>query len=184
MLSSLRCRAWWINLTQAADRRNYTISDRLSKKHPNIALWYNAAVNALTALIHQAPAGAIPVLQSLADAQDQHRLFPAHAGTTVPVVVGVSGGADSVCLAHALHQIAPIWGLSLHVAHLDHALRPDSAQDAAWVAAFARRLGLPLHSARLPADQLAGHPSGLEAAARAARYAFLHDTACAVGTTG
>ncbi len=173
-----------MNLTQAADRRNYTISDRLSKKHPNTALWYNAAVNALTALIRQAPAGAVPVLQSLADAQDQHRLFPAHAGTTVPVVVGVSGGADSVCLVHALRQVVPIWGLTLHVAHLDHALRPDSAQDAAWVAAFARRLGLPLHSMRLSADQLAGHPGGLEAAARAARYAFLHDTACAVGTTG
>lgn len=169
--------------------RNYTISDWLSKKHPNSALWYNAAVNALpenglTALLALAPTGAHAVLRGLAAAQARHHLFCIQPGTLVPVVVGVSGGADSVCLLHALHQLAPHWGLALHVAHLDHALRPESAADAAWVAAQAQRLGLPLHTARLASGQLDGHPAGLEAAARQARYAFLHATACAVGDAG
>jgi tRNA(Ile)-lysidine synthase len=102
----------------------------------------------------------------------------------VPVIVGVSGGADSVCLLHALHQFTPHWGLALHIAHLDHALRPQSAEDAAWVAALAQRLELPYHTARLASGQLEGQPAGLEAAARAARYAFLHAAACAVGEEG
>lgn len=166
--------------------QNYTISNWLSKKHPESALWYNTPVkllprDALTVLSHQVPAGALPVLRGLATAQRHHQLFPSRAGAALPVIVGVSGGADSICLLHALQRVAPAWGLALHVAHLDHALRTDSGQDAAWVAALAQRLDLPLHTARLGANELTGHPGGLEAAARAARYAFLHATACALG---
>lgn len=151
-----------------------------------MVLWYNAPVklltrDALTVLSHQVPAGALPVLHSLATAQHHHQLFPSSAGAALPVIVGISGGADSVCLLHALQQVAPAWGLALHIAHLDHALRADSGQDAAWVVALARRLDLPLHTARLSAGELTGRPGGLEAAARAARYAFLHATACAIG---
>ncbi|MCC6169569.1 MAG: tRNA lysidine(34) synthetase TilS [Caldilineaceae bacterium] len=135
----------------------------------------------MSALLDPAQAGTHAVLRGLAAAQARHHLFSGQTSAPLPVVVGVSGGADSVCLLHALRQFAPHWGLALHVAHLDHALRPQSAADAAWVAALAQRLELPLHTARLAPGQLDDHPAGLEAAARAARYAFLHVTACAVG---
>ena len=46
------------------------------------------------------------------------------------VLVGVSGGADSVGLLRALLEV----GAGAVAAHLDHALRPESADDAAWVA--------------------------------------------------
>ena len=39
------------------------------------------------------------------------------------VVVGVSGGPDSMALLHALHELSPQLKLTLHVAHLDHRLR-------------------------------------------------------------
>ena len=52
-------------------------------------------------------------------------LFPviacAHAGDHV--AVAVSGGADSVCLLHVLHELAPALGIQLSVAHLNHKLR-------------------------------------------------------------
>ena len=42
--------------------------------------------------------------------------------------VAVSGGADSVCLLHALRELAPRWNLSLAVLHLDHGLRGEESR--------------------------------------------------------
>src|SRR2546426_3912856 len=65
------------------------------------------------------------------------------------VLVAVSGGADSVALLHLLHALAPSWRLALHVLHVDHGLRADSAHDAAVVRAPRARLGLPGHLQRV-----------------------------------
>lgn len=80
-------------------------------------------------------------------------------------VVAVSGGVDSMVLLDVLAQHA---GLNLIVAHYDHGIRPDSAEDRKLVEGAAQRYGLPFvyEEGRLGAQ--AG-----ESAARAARYAFL-----------
>jgi tRNA(Ile)-lysidine synthase len=88
------------------------------------------------------------------------------------VLVGVSGGADSVALLHVLSTLAPRLALTLHVLHVDHGLRPDSARDAAFVRALAGRLGVPVEVAAVRVGA-----GSLEAAARAARHAALQ--ACA-----
>ena len=80
-------------------------------------------------------------------------------------VVAVSGGLDSVVLLHALRF--GCGGASLVVAHLDHRMRPGSADDALWVGGRCRAWQLPLISRSLP------EPPGDEASARAARYRFL-----------
>ena len=98
------------------------------------------------------------------------------------LVVGVSGGMDSVVLAHLLHGLAPQRGLQLHLAHFDHALRPASADDARFVAELAASWGLPLYTARW--EHGGTFPGGMEAAARTARYAFLVDVARRVTPTG
>lgn len=97
------------------------------------------------------------------------------------VVVGVSGGPDSLCLLHVLHSLAADWNLRLHVAHLDHGLRGAEAHaDARFVAAFAADLGLPCTVAAADVRALAAAGSlSLEEAARQARYRFLAETACA-----
>ena len=92
------------------------------------------------------------------------------------VLVAVSGGADSVALLHLLHALAPSWRLTLHVLHVDHGLRPDSAHDAALVRALGARLGLPVHVERVHVG-----PGSVEAAARTARYAALEAWAERVG---
>ena len=82
-----------------------------------------------------------------------------------PVVCGVSGGADSL----ALLVLAVEAGCDVTAAHVDHGLRPGSADDAAVVAEAAERFGARSWSVRLAI------PPGpnLEARARAARHAAL-----------
>ncbi len=124
------------------------------------------------------PSVAQGLFDKISEAQRRYQLFPAPVSHgPIIVVVGVSGGADSVCLLHALAQLADHWHLMLHVAHVDHHLRPESAADAAFVAALAAELQLPFHSTQLPANSLHQQAGGLEAAARRARYAFLSQVA-------
>jgi tRNA(Ile)-lysidine synthase len=93
-----------------------------------------------------------------------------------PVLVAVSGGADSVALLRALLDLAPELRLEVRAAHLDHALRPDSEDDADFVADLAASWHVPLTLERL--EWPAGPPaSNLEATTRDLRYAFLQRTA-------
>ncbi len=101
------------------------------------------------------------------------------------VVVGVSGGPDSLCLLHLLLRLREEYGLRLHVAHLHHGLRGAEADaDAAFVADLARRWGLPatLVTRDVPAIARA-HGLAFEEAARRVRYAFLAHVAGEVGAT-
>src|SRR5438067_1494479 len=62
------------------------------------------------------------------------------------VGIAVSGGADSMCLLHLLHQLAPHWNLHLSVVHVEHGIRgPASCQDAEFVRVTASDFGLPFH---------------------------------------
>ncbi len=102
------------------------------------------------------------------------RLWPAGSR----LVVAVSGGADSVALLHALHACSGRQRLSLHVAHLDHALRPESPEDAAFVRALAGRWRLPVTIARWPvAERCEREGWSLEDGARRLRYQFLQEVA-------
>src|SRR5262245_39578650 len=87
------------------------------------------------------------------------------------LLVGVSGGADSVALLLLLLEAARKLDLDIEVAHFDHALRTDSLADATWVEELARSLGLECHIERWRT------PRPGEAAARQARYEFLERTA-------
>ena len=92
------------------------------------------------------------------------------------VVVGVSGGADSVALLTTLLRLAPSWRLSLHVLHVDHGLRQGSAADAEFVRRLGERLGVPVDVAAVRVDT-----GSVEAAARTARYAALEAAADRIG---
>jgi tRNA(Ile)-lysidine synthase len=69
-------------------------------------------------------------------------------------------------------------------AHLDHGLRPDSAQDVEFCRNLCRRLGVPLHVGSADVRGRAERDgAGLEAAAREERYAFLRRVAEAEAAT-
>ncbi len=98
------------------------------------------------------------------------------------VVVGVSGGPDSLALLHALHQLAPGYGWQLHAAHLNHQLRPEAEDEAHFVAELAAAWGLGCTIQRADVRALAERPGvSLEEAARQARYAFLGRVAQRLG---
>ena len=88
-------------------------------------------------------------------------------------IVAVSGGVDSVVLLHMLqHQYGPAAGDRLIVAHVNHGIRPDSADDAAFVRALSESYGL-----RYEQSNAALGPAASEDRARQARYAFLNELA-------
>lgn len=68
------------------------------------------------------------------------------------VVVAVSGGADSVCLLHALHMLRRLLRIRVSVVHVDHRQRPESELDAAYVRRMADRLKLESRIYRLEAE--------------------------------
>lgn len=99
----------------------------------------------------------------------------------MPLVVGVSGGPDSLCLLDSLARL----GYAVHAAHFDHRLRPESGQDADVVRRVADGLGLPF---ALGSADVATHARSerlsVEEAARNLRYRFLFATARALGAQG
>jgi len=95
-------------------------------------------------------------------------------------LVAVSGGCDSVGLLWVLHRLAPPLGLNLAVAHLNHNLRGEQAnEDARFVERLAGSLGLPVVVGQWRPTR-AAH---FEADARAGRYAWLRETAQARGAS-
>jgi tRNA(Ile)-lysidine synthase len=92
-----------------------------------------------------------------------------------PVVVGCSGGADSL----ALVALAIDAGLAPIAVHVDHGVRPGSERDAGVVAGAAARLGARFDARRVHVD--AG--PNLEARARAARYDALEAARVQHGAT-
>src|SRR5512142_2869805 len=93
------------------------------------------------------------------------------------LVVGVSGGPDSLALLSLLHALASDLGISLCVAHLDHGLRGQySEADAEFVRGIAMQWGLPVTVERRDVAGFAKkHHLSLEEAGRAVRYRFLAD---------
>lgn len=90
------------------------------------------------------------------------------------VVVGCSGGADSLALAAATAFTAPRAGLVARAVVVDHGLQPGSAEVAARAAATCRSLGLAADVVRV---RVSPDGEGTEAAARAARLAALEEQA-------
>mgnify|MGYP001271705734 CR=1 FL=1 len=91
------------------------------------------------------------------------------------VVIGCSGGADSIALLHALWFLREHWQLRLTVAHLHHGLRgADADADADFVRDLCARRGLPflVEHIAVPAVQADSPGHSMEMAARAARHAF------------
>lgn len=92
------------------------------------------------------------------------------------ILIGVSGGPDSLALLYALNSLKKEFNLYLHVAHLDHMLRPGSGKDREFVVSVAGKLRIPASAARINTRKF---PLGgsLEEKARNARLAFFFKTA-------
>jgi tRNA(Ile)-lysidine synthase len=95
------------------------------------------------------------------------RIASALGATNKKIAVAVSGGADSVFLLTALHEL----NLAAAILHVNHKLRgPDSDADEAFVRALAAQHGVPFHTASLPPAE-----GNTEQEARRLRYQFFLD---------
>ncbi|MGH2459168.1 MAG: tRNA lysidine(34) synthetase TilS [Chloroflexota bacterium] len=91
-----------------------------------------------------------------------------------PLIAAVSGGPDSLALILALVELRPTLHVEPRIAHFDHRLRRDSADDAAFVEDLGVRLGVPVSVGRGDVRAIASREKiGLEEAGRRARYRFL-----------
>jgi tRNA(Ile)-lysidine synthase len=133
------------------------------------------------------PAGPLPLAarrhRLVAEVQRQLRLRCGLAEGG-PIVVGVSGGADSValllaCLALSNRGRTRREPLSPIAAHVHHHLRGESADaDAAFVAELCRRFDVPLHLAHVEPGRL---PGNVAENARLLRYESLQGIAESLG---
>ena len=106
------------------------------------------------------------LIEKIKAAIERENLIP--EGTHI--VVGVSGGADSVALLHILHRL----GYSLTTAHLNHSIRGEEADgDEAFVKALCKKLGIKCVTAKADVPALAKEKGiSIEMAAREARHDF------------
>ncbi|MHB2026019.1 MAG: tRNA lysidine(34) synthetase TilS [Elusimicrobiota bacterium] len=122
----------------------------------------------------------------LKSSERKNRFFPPGSR----VLAAVSGGPDSVCLAHYLWAMSRKNAFSLFFIHFNHGLRGQAAEeDARFVIEFGRSLGVKTLIERLDVARTAqARGGGLEEAGRALRYAALARAAkrlgCGVAATG
>ncbi|MFH1098221.1 MAG: tRNA lysidine(34) synthetase TilS [Candidatus Desantisbacteria bacterium] len=93
------------------------------------------------------------------------------------IVVGVSGGPDSIALLHILWQLSEEYSLSLRVAHLNHMQRgQESKEDAEYTLRFANELSIPVISEEIDIKAIKEKEATdkpLTVVARKIRYDFL-----------
>ncbi|MBI4366625.1 MAG: tRNA lysidine(34) synthetase TilS, partial [Deltaproteobacteria bacterium] len=125
-----------------------------------------------------------PITRTHADLPRRVARILAESSLLLPgegVVIGVSGGLDSVTLLHLLHRLAASLALRCHVAHVNYRLRGRAADaDERAVRAFATSLGLPCSVKRCRRPPARGNR---QAWARRVRYDFFADVARRVGAS-
>jgi tRNA(Ile)-lysidine synthase len=90
------------------------------------------------------------------------------------LIVGVSGGPDSLCLLHALYQLE----YKIIAVHVNHGLRPEADQESQQVRRFALGLGIDFLETLVDVKSFARETSvSIEEAARILRYKSLFEQA-------
>lgn len=101
------------------------------------------------------------------------------------VVAGVSGGADSVCLLFMLHALQKEIPFTLYAVHINHGIRKEAGEDASFVEALCKRLGVAFFLVEENVAAIAKAQScSAEEAGRQVRYAAFRRILCSEGAAG
>lgn len=108
------------------------------------------------------------MLDKVIRAIDTHRMV----STGDSIYIGLSGGADSVSLLVALHELRDLYRTDLHAIHVNHQLRgEESLRDERFCVELCERLGVPLHVERIDVGAYCEeHRVSTEEGARTLRY--------------
>lgn len=94
------------------------------------------------------------------------------------VVIGVSGGPDSICLLHLLYSIKKELGFEIVVAHINHQIREVADSETEYVKDFCKNLEIECFVKKENILELAKEQKkGTEEAGRQVRYDFFEDVA-------
>ena len=98
------------------------------------------------------------------------------------VIVGVSGGPDSMALLHILVDLSPRLDFGMAAAHLNHGLRPEADEEESFVRDACRGLGVACFTRKVEVEELArARKAGLEETGRYARYSFFEELRQQIG---
>ncbi len=99
------------------------------------------------------------------------------------ILAAVSGGPDSIFLAHALNKLKKKLGIQhLVICNLDHGLRgSESAEDSRFVKEYAASLGLDFIHKKVEIKKVKAKNISVEEAARETRYKFFNEAAGRIG---
>lgn len=92
------------------------------------------------------------------------------------IVVGVSGGPDSICLLHILNSIKEKYNIQLFVAHVNHMIRENAKIDEKYVMDFCKKINVPIFIKHVDVLEIAKKQKiGTEEAGRNERYKFFDE---------
>lgn len=92
------------------------------------------------------------------------------------VLLGVSGGPDSVALLHILHSKALEYGIQLHVVHINHMLRSEAVDEARYVEQLAKQYAIPFRLYEINVKEYAEtNKMSLEQAGHVVRFQCFQD---------
>ena len=98
------------------------------------------------------------------------------------IVIGVSGGPDSMTLLNILNNIKEKWNIKLYVAHINHMMRKEADEETEYVKEFCAKIKVNFFAKRIKVEEEAKRLKiGTEEAGRNIRYAFFEEIAKKVG---
>lgn len=98
------------------------------------------------------------------------------------LLIGVSGGPDSICLLHILNILKEELGIEIYVAHINHMIRKESDLETKYVEDFCNNLGIKCYIKKIDVKGLARESKkGTEEMGRKLRYNFFDEIANKIG---
>ena len=92
------------------------------------------------------------------------------------IVIGVSGGPDSICLLHILNEIKKEFNFEICVAHINHKIRKEADEETEYVKEFCKSLGIKCYIKRIDVIKIANNlKRGTEETGRKIRYEFFDE---------
>ena len=94
------------------------------------------------------------------------------------VVIGVSGGPDSITLLNVLNKFKEKLNIKIYVAHINHSIRKEADEETEYVREFCKKIGVEFFFKKIDVEQEAKKLKiGTEEAGRNIRYAFFEEVA-------
>lgn len=100
------------------------------------------------------------------------------------VLIGVSGGPDSMCLLDTLYSLKEKLNIRLAVAHINHMIRKEAEEETKYVQEYCKKIEVPCYVKHANVAKLAQERKlGTEEMGRTIRYDFFEEVARNVGAT-